>query len=378
MGSTLENDVIVSLKRIDDEDAARLVSAQALSELEEAILAIAPAPVRRRPGRRTLPRGTRRPLFALGVAAALAMIALAASGALSGSGPAEVPPADAAILQSSFRALAHPGTIVLESYRGISRLTPKPPATPATQRWSAREVIETPFDKGAQNELDLEVPAVTNGVEIGEVNGNNELYDPSNDTVYISSQFGSDITRGPRPGTYVYTLPRDFYPAGTSGPMPPPLAIAAVQAGALRDGTAHVLLLPDNGHRGAANAVHLKVTSLDRTPVEVTQIRAQLEAGRFKVSGMTSIDGRDSIKLIGVRGNPIKEYDVAPGTYAPIREVVRTPGDLTIVTYSEYRVLPDTDANAQLLNLAKRHPNARVDRDRADYKAAARRLLNGG
>jgi hypothetical protein len=49
---------------------------------------------------------------------------------------------------------------------------------------------------------------VTNGVQIGEVNGNNELYDPITNTVYISSQYGSDITPGAKPGTFVYTEPK--------------------------------------------------------------------------------------------------------------------------------------------------------------------------
>jgi hypothetical protein len=369
---TLENDVIGSLKRIDDHDAARLVSDQALAELQEAILAVPAAPTRRGRTRRAVPGAPRRPLVAVAAAAAVAVIVLAAVGVFSGSGPAEVQPADAAILRSAFGALAHSGTIVIESYRGISRLTPKPPAPPTTQRWSAREIIETPAGQGAQNELDLEIPAVTSGVEIGELNGNNELYDPRSNTVYISSQFGSDITKGPRPGTYLYTLPKDFYPPGTTGPVPPPLTITAAQATALRNGTAHVLELPD---RGRPSASHLRVAGLLRNPVETAEIRAQLKAGKFKVSGTTVVAGRRAIKLIGVNGNPIKEYDVAPGTYAPIREVVRTPGNLTIVSYSEYRVLPATPANARLLSLASRHANARVDHSRADYLAAARRLL---
>jgi hypothetical protein len=155
----------------------------------------------------------------------------------------------------------------------------------------------------------------------------------------------------------------------------PPLTITAAQANALRDGTAHVLVLPDKGRPTAA---HMRIGGLVRNPVETAEIRAQLKAGKFKVSGRTTIDGRKAIKLVGIHGNPIKEYDVAPGTYAPVREVVRTPGNVTIVTYSEYRVLQATAANTRLLNLALRHPNARVDRNHADYLAAEKRLLNGG
>jgi len=372
---TFENELIDSLKRIDDDDAASLVSEQAFVELERAIVASPPATVRRRAGRTRRPGAARLPMFALAVAATVAAIVLAATGVFSGDGPAAVQPADAAILHGAFRTLAHPGTIVIESYRGIARLNPKPPASKTTTRFSAREIIDTPDGQGAQNELNLEVPLAGSGVQIGEVNGNNELYDPKNATVYISSQFGSDITKGQRPGTYIYTLPKTFFPPGVSGPVTPQLTITAAQAKALRDGTADVIgPLPDEGRQAAA---HLKVITLVRNPVETAEIRAQLKAGKFKVSGTTTTDGRPAIKLVGIRGNPIKEYDVAPGTYAPIREVVRQPGNLTIVTYSEYRVLPATPANARLLNLALRHPNARVDRNHADYLAAEKRLLNG-
>jgi hypothetical protein len=313
----------------------------------------------------------RQPLFALAAVAAVAAIVLAASGVFSGSGPAEIQPADAAILRSAFGALARPGTIVIESYRAISHVNPNPVVTKTTTRWSTQEIIDTPDGKGAQSELDL------SGVQSGEVNGNNELYDPKNDTVYISSQFGSDIIKGPRPGTYIYTLPKDFYPAGTSGPVPPPLTITAAQANALRNGTAHVLMLRENGRVTAVTGVHLKITAIDRTPVEFVEIRAQLKAGKFKVSGTTAIDGRQAIKLVGVHGNYIREYDVAPGTYAPIREIMDIPPIVTTFTYNEYRVLPATPANMRLLSLSVRHPNARVDRNHADYLAAAKRLLNG-
>lgn len=375
MSRAFENELIASLKRIDDDDAARLVGEQAFAELEQAILAMPPAPVRRRREGRTQERGTaRQPMFAMAAAATVAAIVLAATGMFSDDGPAAVQPADAAILHGAVAVLAQPGTIVIESYRGIARLSPEPPASKTTTRFSARKIIETPVGKSAQNELDLEVPAGS-GVEIGEVNGSNELYDPKNDAVYISSQFGSDITKGLRPGSYMYTLPKTFYPPGVSGPVTPPLTITAAQANALRDGTAHILDLPDKGRPTAA---HLKIAAILRNPVETAAIRVQLKAGKFKVSGTITIDGRHAIKLTGIHGNPITEYDVAPRTYAPIRQVVRQPGNVTIVTYSEYRVLPDTPANARLLNLALRHPTARVDRNHADYLAAAKRLLNGG
>jgi len=374
---SVENELLESLKRIDDDDAASLVSEQAFIELEQAILAIAPAPVRRRRAGQTRQRGgVRRSVFALAAAATVAVIVLAVTGVFSGDGPAAVGPADAAILHGAFRTLAHPGTIVIEAYRGSSHVNPNSAAaTTGNTRFSTRAIIDTPAGKGAQNYLDLSglVDIDLSGVQSGEVNGNNQLYDPKNDTIYISSRFGPDITKGPRPGTYLYTLPKYPFPPGVSGP--PPLTITAAQANALRDGTDDVLgPLPD---KGRPTATHLKVIALVRDPLQTAEIPAELKAGKFKVSGMTMIDGRQAIKLIGVHSNPITEYDVAPRTYTPIREVIRGRDEVRIIAYSEYRVLPATPVNARLLSLALRHPNARVDRSRAGYDAAQKRLLNG-
>ena len=63
----------------------------------------------------------------------------------------------------------------------------------------------------------------------------------------------------------------------------------------------------------------------------------------------------------------IDEYDVAPGTYAPIRTLLGYGAAITVTTtYSEYRILPATAANDRLLDLTFRHPGARIDRSHAD------------
>jgi hypothetical protein len=390
MSSTFDNPSIDCLKRIDDEDAAHLVSERALAELEEAIVSVSAVPARRRLGRPTVGLGARRPLLALAATAAITALVLAVSGAFSGGGPAETQPAAAAVVRGALAALAHPpGSIVIESYRGLERQNPKflqwapgytPPRGIQTTRWAQREITETPVGSGPQNEVNLGGPSVTGGVEFGEVNGNYELYDPKSNTVYISSQYGADITRGRRPGMFVYTLPKTpNAPAGSAAAemnahMPPPLRITAAQAKALRDGTASVGVFPNN-RRATSN--HLKIVAAFRTTDETAQIRSQLKSGRLRVSGSITIDGRRAIRLVGAHGSASEEYDVAPGTYAPIREVNRAPGSVTILTYSEYRVLPATPANAQLLSLTFRHPSARVDRDHRDFLAAQAGRITG-
>ena len=46
-------------------------------------------------------------------------------------------------------------------------------------------------------------------------------------------------------------------------------------------------------------------------------------------------------------------------------------------TYSDYRMLPATPANQQLLNFGALHPGARVDHNHADYQSAQARLITG-
>ena len=69
--------------------------------------------------------------------------------------------------------------------------------------------------------------------------------------------------------------------------------------------------------------------------------------------------------------------DVAPRTYYPIKQVFRTRGITVTTVYNEYRVLPATPANQQLLSLAARHPGARIDHSPAAYQAAQARLIRG-
>lgn len=63
------------------------------------------------------------------------------------------------------------------------------------------------------------------------------------------------------------------------------------------------------------------------------------------MDGLTTVDGRPALKLATPAGSPrdgSTQYYVDPGTYAPIKTVSRSGGDLTIITFHRYEVLPDT------------------------------------
>ncbi len=392
MSTTRPQNPVSRLNPISDADAARAASPQTLADLAAAIVAT-PAPPKARRGGLIAgsPRSVRRPVLTLVVVAGvLATLVLGVTGVLSGQGPTAPQLADAAVLRGAAAALAHPpGSIVIDFDSNVQKTNPKflkfapgfkPPKGIQTGRWSNQEITETPVGRGPQNEVNLGGPSVTHGVQIGEVNGNNELYDPTTNTVYISSQYGPDITRGAKPGTFIYTQPKlPGAPPGSAAAQenahrPPPLTITAAQARALRNGTSQVQILGRPDH---PSTYRMKITPALRVTPTTAEIQAQLKAGRLKVAGPTTIDGRKAIKLISIHGPYGYEYDVAPGTYYPIKQVFRSRAITITTVYSEYRVLPATSANQQLLSLAARHPGARIDHSPADYQAAQARLIKG-
>ena len=339
MSTTKPQNPVSRLNPISDADAARAVSSLTLADLADAIVATT-APPKAHWGDELggSPRPVRRPVLTLAVVAGgLAALALGVAGVLSDQSPTAPQLADAAVLRGAGAALAHPpGSIVIDFDSNVQKTNPKflkfapgykPPQGIQTVRWSNREIIQTPAGNGSQNELNLGGPSVTNGVQIGEVNGNNELYDPTTNTVYISSQYGSDITAGAKPGTFVYTQPKlQIAPAGSAAAQenahrPPPLTITAAQARALRNGSSQVQTFGSPVH---PSTYRMKIAPAFRVTPTTAEIQAQLKAGKLKVAGPTMVNGRKAIKLTTLSGRYGYEYDVAPGTYYPVRQVLRS------------------------------------------------------
>jgi hypothetical protein len=112
-------------------------------------------------------------------------------------------------------------------------------------------------------------------------------------------------------------------------------------------------------------------------PVPFWSPAAQARAflGPLKVVGPTVVGSREAIKLVPLHGQG--EYDVAPGSYYPIREIRVAHGASTTTTWDQYRVLPETGSNRSLLSLTARHPSARINGSNADYLTAWKRLTLG-
>jgi hypothetical protein len=309
----------------------------------------------------------------------LAALVLAVTGALSGPASTGTQPAAAAVLRGVAAALTQkPGTILVEKFRVTGAWNHGHRVS-----WQQEMIYETPSGGGPQNSFYYASgPGAPR--EAAAINGNQEIYNKATNTIYITSVFGSNITPGPKPGTYLYIPRKD--PPGPAATIPPaPLALTAAQAQALRDGTDTVLAIPI-GKRIPFH-IRLEIAPAIHFPSETDAVRQLLRTHALKVDGFTIVDGRKAIKLSSVHNTvqsrsshrPVEyspdgglEYYVAPGSYDPIRQVVnRPPYVQSTQTWTEYKLLPATANNQQLLSLTARHPDAHVDRSHADYLRAA-------
>jgi hypothetical protein len=121
----------------------------------------------------------------------------------------------------------------------------------------------------------------------------------------------------------------------------------------------------------------MKITPALRVTPTTAEIQAQLKAGRLKVAGPTTIDGRKASN--SPRSTARTDTNTRRARHLLPDQTGRPePGHHTITTtYNEYRLLPATPANQRLLSVAARHPGARIDHNPADYQAAQARLITG-
>lgn len=311
-------------------------------------------------------------IFAVGFpVAGLAALGIIVTGALSGSGSIGPQLAAGAVLRGAAAALDQkPGTILLERYNVTYA-----GRNGKSSSWQEEQLFETPASPGFQNTL-FYSNQPGQYAEQAMINGNQEVYLKATNTAYIDNILGDSITPGKKPGTYTYTAPNP----GSAAVPAPPLTLTARQARALRDGSITVTEIPVGHHIPA----HLKLELGPAThfPSDIASIRDLLRTHRLIVDGLTTVDGRQAIKLTSVTFKAARpdqitysglEYYVDPRTYRPIVEIVsRPPLFRDSKTFTQYQTLPINAANERLLSLTARHPDARVDRNPSDYRRALR------
>jgi hypothetical protein len=322
--------------------------------------------------------------------------ALAAAFALSSGGRDTVTPASAAVIRHALAALDQPaGTILHIDMTGTQDNGDGTTITWRDQSWQEND---PPYDR-------RQVETTPDGsiTESGNVGDSEQVYDPTTNTIYMSTATSSSaantkprtyrLSGGPRPGTYLLRLP--VYRVlvkhgGVSRIMrtSESLVVTAAQAKALKDGTDVVRWQRHParpGHRHprfmpavvAAPQASNPPTSADPdSPAFADQIRALLRSGGARLVGHATIDGRDTLEIRSADGHTT--YYVDPTTYAPVElDTTGTDGGTSLV-FTTYELLPANDTNDALLSLTAQHPSATVDQNQADYVAAEHRIFPHG
>jgi len=302
-------------------------------------------------------RGQRARRRAFRGAAVLAVAAAAALGlfsGLTGGGPSVVQRAAAALQSSDDSILHYQLSAVQQNGDGTS-------VSWSSETWQLRV---PPYTR-RQIESDANGPRAES-VSSGDTN---ELYDASNDTIYIATSEQLRAARMPKieivskrkleklTGSTKVTVAYVIAKKGAAAPM-----VLATEQGAkrLRKELAH--------EQGQSSGV---------LPAEFrAEIIALLESGRVRVVGHVTVDGRDAIKLESLDGK--KTYIVDASTYDPIEWTTTGDGGGVTLNFPVYEELPVDAESMKLLSLQDQHPNAQVVRDPQAYIAAESRLYPHG
>jgi hypothetical protein len=334
------------------------------------------------------PRILRRPIAVrIAAVAAVAVVAVAAVAELTGDGGGGVTPASAAVLRHARAALAQsPDTILHVDMTGTQT---NPDGTTVSWRDESWQQNSAPYDR---RQVETQDGTTAESANVG---SEEQVYDPSTDTIYGSSATGGAnhkpfLTPGPRSGTFVlHPTMFGVRPNGTFKVFPGmrgSVVITAGQARALRKGTARVTWRRSHA-AGALNGRRLAVvhkapaapsdTSPDPDSSDFrSQILALLRSGGAYLVGHATIDSRDTLEIKSQDGTT--SYYVDPTSYAPVELDTTGDGGGVNLRFTTWEELPASDANDALLSLTARHPSATVDHSQADYMAAERRIFPNG
>lgn len=299
--------------------------------------------------------GRRRRRHALRGAAVLAVVAATALGVLS-----VLPSGGPSVVEKAAAALAPDDSIV---HFQLTAVQQNGDGTTSSWRSETWQLLVSPYTR-RQIQIDG-----TGGIRAESVSSGDttELYDSSNDTIYVTTSQELRAARTPtieivsksRLEKLVHnpkvTAAYRIVP-GTNRPV-----VVTTKAGAAR-------YLKQVAREAANN---------DGAPEDFrSEILALLQAGKLQVVGHVTVDGRDAIKLESSDGNEV--YIVDAATYDPIEwTTAGTSGGVTI-RFPVYETLPVDGQTTQLLNLQAQHPGAKVVRDVHAYMAAETRLYPRG
>jgi hypothetical protein len=266
--------------------------------------------------RRDRMRRRRRLVLRGGMAvAAAAAIALGALSAVPPTGPSVVERA-AAALRAPDGTILH--TVLVGTLTGLDE--------PIEMRIETWQASAPPYDQ-----LQV-ISAGGRQFEVAMLDGVGQLYDPQTNTIYTSSS--QSMNAQPVDKTRATMWKTGAAKAGASG-----------------------------NERGtivaAGDSYRAKILGL-------------LESGKVHEAGRETLNGREAIRLVS--DDETVTLSVDANTYEPIEWRVSQDGQDAVTWFPTYEHLPATDANAALLSLTGRHPEATTNDHPAHYQAALARL----
>jgi outer membrane lipoprotein-sorting protein len=287
-------------------------------------------------------------------AAVLAVVAAAALGLLSA-----LPTGGPSIVKKAAAALAADDSILHYQVNAVQDNGDGTTATWSSETW---QLLVSPYTR-RQIQVDPRDPraeSLTSG-------DTTELYDSSNDTIYVTT---SQQLRAARTPTMEIVSESKLQKLVHN-----PKVTAAYR---IVPGTTHpVVVTTKAGAKRFLEQLAREAVNTSNEPEDFrSNILALLQSGKLQVVGHVTVDGRDAIKLESADGK--QTYIVDASTYDPIEWTTKgTSGGVTM-RFAVYEKLPVDDRSQALLSLEAQHPGAKVVRDVHAYMSAESRLYPHG
>jgi hypothetical protein len=296
----------------------------------------------------------RRMIRATAVLAVVAAGALGLLGALTSGGPSVVERAAAALRASGDTILHYQLSAKQQNGDGTS-------VTWQSETWQLRVAPYTRRQIQVASD-GTRAESLTQGVT-------NELYDSSDNTIYIATS--QELRMARMPQITIVSPSKLTKLTGNSD-----VTVAYL----VRNGSARptVIATAKGAERLRKQLAQKRQQSGEEVPEDFrSDILALLESGKARVTGHVQVDGRDAIRIESLDGKQV--YLVDASTYDPIEwTTTGNGGGGVTLRFPVYEELPVSSESTALLSLEAQHPDAQVVRGAAAYTAAEKRLYPHG
>jgi|tagenome__1003787_1003787.scaffolds.fasta_scaffold20981338_3 hypothetical protein len=301
-------------------------------------------------------RRRRRTMRGAAVLAVVAATALGVLSALGSGGPSVVERAAAALQSSDDSILHYRMNAVQQNGDGTS-------ATWSSETWQLRVAPYTRRQIEVDGSGGTRAESVTSG-------DTNELYDSSNDTIYIAT--GPELRAARMPKIEIVSKQKLEKLTGSSR-----AGVAYLMGGG---GGARKIIATEQGAKRLRQQIageRARESAGSLFPDEFRDaILRLLDSGRIRAVGHVTVDGRDAIRLESLDGK--KVYVVDAASYDPIEWTTTGNGGGVTLRFPVYEQLPADAESLKLLDLEDQHPSAQVVRGAKAYVAAESRLYPHG